>query len=113
VSYIHRWTPTGLLRTHLSNVKTSFSSQAGSFHTSAQIWRLRLQEGRVCDSSLPGEGRSMKPCRELAGGEATFLGRVSHDQLLNLHRRARALLMPGIGGLRDRARSNRWRQGRR
>jgi glycosyltransferase involved in cell wall biosynthesis len=45
---------------------------------------------------VAGEGRSMKLCRELAGGDATFLGRVSHDQLLNLHRSARALLMPGI-----------------
>ena len=45
---------------------------------------------------VAGEGRSMKLCRELAGPEATFLGRVSHDSLLNLQRRARALLMPGI-----------------
>ena len=45
---------------------------------------------------VAGDGRSMKHCRGLAGDDVTFLGRVSHDQLLDLHRRARALLMPGI-----------------
>lgn len=38
----------------------------------------------------------MRHCRELAGPGVTFLGRVPHDQLLSLHRRARALLMPGV-----------------
>ena len=38
----------------------------------------------------------MKLCQELAGDNTTFLGRVSHDQLVDLHRRARALLMPGV-----------------
>lgn len=45
---------------------------------------------------VAGDGRSMKHCRELAGDGVTFLGRVSHDQLLDLHRRTRALLMPGV-----------------
>lgn len=45
---------------------------------------------------VAGEGRMMKQCQELAGPNVTFLGRVPHNQLLDLHRRARALLMPGI-----------------
>jgi glycosyltransferase involved in cell wall biosynthesis len=45
---------------------------------------------------VAGDGRSMKLCQELAGDNTTFLGRVSHDQLVDLHRRARALLMPGV-----------------
>lgn len=45
---------------------------------------------------VAGDGRSMDYCRELAGPETTFLGHVPHEQLLDLHRRARALLMPGV-----------------
>lgn len=45
---------------------------------------------------VAGDGRSMKQCQELAGPNVSFLGRVPHDQLLDLHRRARALLMPGV-----------------
>lgn len=45
---------------------------------------------------VAGDGRSMALCRSLAGPRATFLGRVSHSQLLDLHRRARAVLMPGV-----------------
>lgn len=45
---------------------------------------------------VAGDGRSMKQCQDLAGPNVTFLGRVTHDELLSLHRRARALLMPGI-----------------
>lgn len=45
---------------------------------------------------VAGDGRSLKQCRELAGPNVSFLGRVPHDQLLDLHRRARALLMPGV-----------------
>jgi glycosyltransferase involved in cell wall biosynthesis len=45
---------------------------------------------------VAGDGRSMNKCRELASSDTVFLGRVSHDQLLSLHRRARALLMPGV-----------------
>lgn len=45
---------------------------------------------------VAGDGRAMKACREIAGPKTTFLGRVPHDELLDLHRRARALLMPGI-----------------
>jgi glycosyltransferase involved in cell wall biosynthesis len=45
---------------------------------------------------VAGAGRSMKLCQEMAGDDTTFLGRVSHDELLGLHRRARALLMPGV-----------------
>lgn len=45
---------------------------------------------------VAGDGRAMKQCRKLAGHNTTFLGRVSHRELLDLHRRARALLMPGV-----------------
>jgi glycosyltransferase involved in cell wall biosynthesis len=45
---------------------------------------------------VAGAGRSMKLCQELADENTTFLGRVPHEELLDLHRRARALLMPGI-----------------
>ncbi|WP_123025918.1 glycosyltransferase, partial [Mycolicibacterium stellerae] len=45
---------------------------------------------------VAGDGRAMKQCREIAGPRTTFLGRVPHDELVNLHRRARALLMPGV-----------------
>jgi glycosyltransferase involved in cell wall biosynthesis len=45
---------------------------------------------------VAGDGRSMKTCREAAGPKTTFLGRVPHEQLLDLHRRTRALLMPGV-----------------
>ena len=43
-----------------------------------------------------GDGRSMEACRELAAEDTVFLGRVPHDQLLDLYRRTRALLMPGV-----------------
>ncbi|MCV7227163.1 glycosyltransferase [Mycolicibacterium komossense] len=43
-----------------------------------------------------GDGRAMTACRELAGPDTTFVGRVSHQELLDLYRRARALVMPGI-----------------
>lgn len=45
---------------------------------------------------VAGDGRAMDACRELAGPKTTFLGRVSHEKLLELHRKTRALLMPGI-----------------
>jgi glycosyltransferase involved in cell wall biosynthesis len=43
-----------------------------------------------------GDGRSMEACREMAADDTVFLGRIPHDQLLDLYRRAQALLMPGI-----------------
>lgn len=45
---------------------------------------------------VAGDGRSMAVCRALAGPQTTFLGRVPHADLLDLHRRARAVLMPGV-----------------
>ena len=45
---------------------------------------------------VAGDGRAMQACRAIAGPKTTFLGRVSHHDLLDLHRRTRALLMPGI-----------------
>ncbi|WP_207840689.1 glycosyltransferase [Williamsia soli] len=43
-----------------------------------------------------GDGRSMEACREMAADDTVFLGRVPHEQLLDLYRRTTALLMPGI-----------------
>ncbi|WP_369255717.1 glycosyltransferase [Geodermatophilus amargosae] len=43
-----------------------------------------------------GDGRSAEQCRRLAGPTVRFAGRVPHDTLLDLQRRARALLMPGV-----------------
>lgn len=45
---------------------------------------------------VAGDGRSMRACQSLAGPQTTFVGRVSHADLLALHRRARAVLMPGV-----------------
>jgi glycosyltransferase involved in cell wall biosynthesis len=45
---------------------------------------------------VAGDGRSSDYCRSLAGPTVTFLGRVSHEHLVGLHRRARALVMPGL-----------------
>jgi glycosyltransferase involved in cell wall biosynthesis len=45
---------------------------------------------------VAGDGRAMEQCRALAGPKTVFLGRVSHEKLLELHRSTRALLMPGI-----------------
>lgn len=45
---------------------------------------------------VAGDGRALEACRQIAGPKTTFLGRVSHERLLELHRKARALLMPGI-----------------
>ncbi len=45
---------------------------------------------------VAGDGRAMRQSRQLAGPNTTFLGRVSNTELLDLHRRARALLMPGV-----------------
>lgn len=43
-----------------------------------------------------GAGRWMDVCQELAADDTVFVGRVPHQQLLDLYRRARALLMPGV-----------------
>lgn len=43
-----------------------------------------------------GDGRSAELCRKLAGPTVRFLGRVPHATLLDLQRRARALVMPGV-----------------
>ena len=45
---------------------------------------------------VAGEGRFLDRCRELAGRQTIFLGRVSDQRLRDLHRRSRALLMPGL-----------------
>jgi glycosyltransferase involved in cell wall biosynthesis len=43
-----------------------------------------------------GDGRSIEYCRSIAGPTVTFTGRVPQAQMLSLHRRARAVLMPGL-----------------
>lgn len=43
-----------------------------------------------------GDGRSADLCRRMAGPTIRFVGRVPHTTLLDLQRRARALLMPGV-----------------
>ena len=43
-----------------------------------------------------GDGRSLDYCRSIAGPTVTFLGRVPHEQLVDLYRRACALVMPGL-----------------
>lgn len=45
---------------------------------------------------VAGDGRFLQRCRELAGPQTTFLGRVSDARLRQLHRTSRALLMPGV-----------------
>jgi glycosyltransferase involved in cell wall biosynthesis len=45
---------------------------------------------------VAGDGRALQTCRELAGPKTTFLGRVPHDELVDLHRRTRAMVMPGV-----------------
>jgi glycosyltransferase involved in cell wall biosynthesis len=59
---------------------------------------LAVAAARRADVPLvvAGDGRVMAQCRALAGPRTTFLGRVSHSDLLDLHRRARAVLMPGV-----------------
>ena len=43
-----------------------------------------------------GDGRSLEQCRRLAGPNTTFLGHVTRGQLRDLHRRCRAVVMPGL-----------------
>jgi glycosyltransferase involved in cell wall biosynthesis len=45
---------------------------------------------------IAGDGREAAKCRKLAaGGNVTFVGRVSNEELRSLYRRAKAMLMPG------------------
>lgn len=45
---------------------------------------------------VAGDGRLAAECRAIAGPYTSFLGRVSDAEMLDLQRRARALLMPGV-----------------
>ena len=45
---------------------------------------------------VAGEGRALRQAQALAGPETTFVGRVDDDELRDLFRRCRALLMPGV-----------------
>lgn len=59
---------------------------------------LAVLAAREADVPLvvAGDGRFVQRCKAIAGPRTTFLGRVSDDRLRDLHRRSRALLMPGI-----------------
>lgn len=59
---------------------------------------LAVRAAREADVPLVvvGEGRFLQHCKELAGPRTTFLGRVPDAELRDLHRRSRALLMPGV-----------------
>lgn len=59
---------------------------------------LAVRAAREADVPLvvAGEGRFLQRCRELAGPKTSFLGRVPDAELRELHRRSRALLMPGV-----------------
>lgn len=43
-----------------------------------------------------GDGRSTEHCRKIAGETVAFLGRVPHRQLVDMYRRCRAVVMPGL-----------------
>ncbi|WP_194837296.1 glycosyltransferase [Nocardia sp. XZ_19_369] len=43
-----------------------------------------------------GDGRHRRYLEEIAGSETTFLGAASDEVLLDMYRRCRALLMPGV-----------------
>lgn len=45
---------------------------------------------------VAGDGRARAECERIAGPETTFLGRVSDVEQLDLYRRCRALLLPGV-----------------
>ena len=45
---------------------------------------------------VAGSGRWRELCEELAGPGTEFLGRVDDEQMTDLQRRARALIMPGV-----------------
>jgi len=44
---------------------------------------------------VAGDGRAEQACRDIAGPNVEFVGRVPDDELLDLYRRCRALVMPG------------------
>ena len=45
---------------------------------------------------VAGDGRETAKCKQLApGGDITFVGRVSNEELRSLYRRAKAMVMPG------------------
>jgi len=44
---------------------------------------------------VAGDGRAEQACRDIAGPNVEFVGRVSDEELLSLYRRCRALVMPG------------------
>lgn len=45
---------------------------------------------------VAGSGRFSSTLADIAGPETTFAGAVSHDELVGLFRRCRALVMPGV-----------------
>ncbi|MFJ4654229.1 glycosyltransferase [Nocardia sp. NPDC088792] len=57
---------------------------------------IRAAQTAGCRLVIAGEGRFRSQLESIAGAETTFLGAVPDRTLLDLYRRCRALLMPGI-----------------
>ncbi|CPT40147.1 Probable glycosyl transferase [Mycobacteroides abscessus subsp. abscessus] len=57
---------------------------------------IRAAQRANCRLVVLGEGRFREHLEDIAGPETTFLGAASDDVLLDMYRRCRALLMPGV-----------------
>ncbi|WP_078354449.1 glycosyltransferase [Mycobacteroides chelonae] len=57
---------------------------------------IRAAQRANCRLVVLGEGRFRDHLEEIAGPETTFLGAASDEVLLDMYRRCRALLMPGV-----------------
>lgn len=57
---------------------------------------IRAAQRANCRLVVLGEGRFRDHLEDIAGPETTFLGAASDEVLLDMYRRCRALLMPGV-----------------
>ncbi|WP_078290433.1 glycosyltransferase [Mycobacterium sp. D16R24] len=57
---------------------------------------IRAAQRANCRLVVLGEGRFREHLEAIAGPETTFLGAASDEVLLDMYRRCRALLMPGV-----------------
>ncbi|MFE6859747.1 glycosyltransferase [Nocardia sp. NPDC057668] len=57
---------------------------------------IRAARRAGCRLMVVGDGRFRRQLEELAGPETTFLGAAPDEVLVDMYRRCRALLMPGI-----------------
>ncbi|OHT82499.1 glycosyltransferase [Mycobacteroides saopaulense] len=57
---------------------------------------IRAAQRANCRLVVLGEGRFRDHLEQIAGPETTFLGAASDEVLLDMYRRCRALLMPGV-----------------